>query len=146
MCVRNWEPSWAAAYDVICPRVSRPLLLSRRKVDRLGSPGSGYGSQNGSSDWCHLNSIIISARETSEGSRRLQPLTYAQISGLISKLNSVWPERSVVADELMKSREGANGLMAVICIVIAKSLIVRGLSIIKNSQMGHMPLFLLRKR
>jgi hypothetical protein len=106
---------------VICPRVSQPVLLSRRKVDQLGSPGSGYGLQNGSLVACHLNSIMISARATSIVTRRLSPQVYAQIS------NSVWPERSTDADVLTKLREGANGPMAATCIVIAKLLIVKGL-------------------
>ena len=142
MCVWNWEPSWVAAYNVICPRVSQPVLLSRRKVDQLGSPGSGYGLQNGSLVACHLNSIMISARATSVVTRRLSPQVYAQISGLISKLNSVWPERSTDADVLTKLREGANGPMAATCIVIAKLLIVKGLWINKVSQMVHTHLVL----
>ena len=151
MCVQNWEPSWATMYDVICPRVLWPLLLSWRKVDWLGSSGSGYGLQNGLLAQLCLNSIIISAWATSIGPRCLtSPLSsipvYAQISGLMSKLKLVRCEQSAWMDELIKSREGVNGLMAVICIVIAKSLIVRGLSIIKNPQMVHMLLFQFCKR
>ena len=116
---------------MICPRVSRPLLLSQRKVDWLRSPGSGYGSQKGSSDWYHLNSMMISARATSVAPH-LQFLVYAQTSGLMSKLNLDWPEQSAFVDELTNSREGANGLMAVTCIAIAILLIARGLWIKKT--------------
>ena len=94
VCVQNWEPSWAATYDVICPRVLQPVLLSWRKVDRLRSLGSGYGSQKGLSDWCHLNSMMISVRATSIGPRHSQSLVYTQMSGLMSKLNPDWPEQS----------------------------------------------------
>ena len=108
-------------------RVPFLALLSQRKVDRLGSPGSGYGLHNGSSVACHLNSIMILVRVTSVVTRHLLPQVYAPISSLISKLNSVWPERLTDADVLTKSREGANGPTAATCTVIAKLLIVRGL-------------------
>ena len=40
---------------------------------------------------------------------------YTQMSGLMSKENSDWPEQSRCVEELMNLRLGANSLAAVIC-------------------------------
>ena len=51
---------------------------------------------------------------TSVGPQHLPVVVYTQMSGLMSKENSDWPEESICVEELMNSKVGANCLIAVI--------------------------------
>ena len=52
---------------------------------------------------------------TSVGPQHLLVVVYTQMSGVMSKENSDWPEESICVEELTNSKVGANCLTTVIC-------------------------------
>ena len=118
MCVRNCAPRCAAAYEVIWPRASWAVFVSRRK-DR--SSESDLGTLlNGSSEEFHLNSINISVNAEFVVTLSSTVGRYIEMSGFILNGKVDRGLQSMNEDELTNLRPS----MYCLDVVFLKAMIV----------------------